>query len=740
MSVSLAQTGPERVREPHCGKQADRYRAVRGETESLSSGLTPEDQTLQSMSDASPAKWHRAHTTWFFETFVLKPHLPGYVEYDPAYNYLFNSYYDAVGERHARERRGLLSRPAAEEVSLYRAHVDRAMEELLEDAAPQPHVAALVELGLQHEQQHQELLLTDILHAFAQNPLLPAYAPYRPGEAQSVAPPEFVTFAVERVPIGHTGEGFAFDNEMPRHDAILPPYMLADRLVTNEEWIGFIDDGGYRKPALWLADGWQRARAEGWEAPLYWERRDGAWFAFTLSGLRPVDAQAPVCHVSYYEADAFARWSGNRLPSEAEWEFAASQENASTGNFRDSGYFRPLARNARSGRQMFGDVWDWTQSAYAPYPGYRTPDGAIGEYNGKFMINQMVLRGGSCATARDHIRASYRNFFYPHQRWQFAGVRLARDVSPSPRRLARNGFLEDVWQGLARNPKSIPSKYFYDAAGSALYEQICELPEYYPTRTESRLLLRIAPELQARGAGQTTLVEFGCGASLKTRILLDRLSALRCYVPVDICEESLQESTRRIERDYPKIAVRPLAHDFLDRLPPLPAPRDGTNLGFFPGSTIGNLSDREAENFLRDIRVWLGDGAQFLIGIDLVKDIDVLLRAYDDPAGITAQFNRNLLVRMNRELGADFDPDGFSHRALWNAAKSRIEMHLVSQRSQTVSVRDRTFRLDEGETIHTENSRKYTIAQFAVLAARAGWRLARSWSCPDPAFGIVLLN
>ncbi len=715
------------------------YREVRERTELLAAPLSPEDQMLQSMPEASPTKWHRGHTTWFFETFVLKPHLPGYVAFHPAYNYLFNSYYEAVGERHAREQRGLLSRPSVEEVARYRAHVDRAMADLFDRMRWQPELAALVELGLQHEQQHQELLLTDILHAFAQNPLLPCYAPYRPGEALSGAGAAFVNFEGGCVPIGHKGEGFAFDNELPRHDMIVSPYALADRLVTNAEWIAFIEDGGYRKPAHWLADGWQRVCSEGWEAPLYWQHRDGAWLCFTLSGLQPVEGQAPVCHVSYYEADAFARWSGNRLPSEAEWENAASQESASVGNFRDSGYLRPLARGRRNGLQLFGDVWEWTRSAYAPYPGYRAPAGAVGEYNGKFMINQMVLRGGSCATARDHIRASYRNFFYPHQRWQFSGVRLARDVTLAPRRV-RDGFLEDVWQGLARSPKILPSKYFYDATGSALYERICELPEYYPTRTESRLLRNMAPELQACVGGETALVEFGCGASLKTRILLDHLAAVRSYVPVDICEESLRESARQIACEYPNIDVRPLACDFLGYLPPLPAPQNGPNLGFFPGSTIGNLSDREAENFLRDTRAWLGEGAQFLVGIDLVKDVDVLLRAYDDSSGVTAAFNRNLLVRMNRELGADIDPDTFAHRALWNAAKSRIEMHLVSRPAQTIAIRGRSFEFAAGETIQTENSRKYTIRHFAALAARAGWSLARSWSCSDPAFGLVLLR
>jgi dimethylhistidine N-methyltransferase len=690
------------------------------------------------MPDASPAKWHRAHTTWFFETFVLAPHMPGYRLCDPEYNYLFNSYYETVGERHARDRRGLLTRPLAEAVTAYRGHVDRAMGEFLESGKCRPDVAALVVLGLHHEQQHQELLLTDILHAFAQNPLLPAYSPYRPGEAAQSAPLGFVEFDGGCIAVGHEGGGFAFDNETPRHEVIVAPYRLANRLATNGEWLDFIADGGYRNPALWLSDGWSRARAEAWQAPLYWAERDGEWFAMTLSGLKPVERDAPVCHVSYYEADAFARWAGARLPTEAEWEHAAQQQAACSGNFREDGYLRPVPAGRRDGMQLFGDVWEWTGSPYVSYPGFRAPDGAVGEYNGKFMVNQMVLRGGSCVTSRDHIRATYRNFFYPHQRWQFSGLRLAQDVRPGLR--PRDPFLEDVWSGLSRTPKQIPSKYFYDAEGAQLYERICKTPEYYPTRTEIRLLKQVAPELRSHVGPGAALVEFGSGASVKTRLLLDRLPAIEVYVPVDICEEALEDSVRRTKRDYPKLRVEPIAADFLGALPPPVELRDRPVLGFFPGSTIGNLADAEAEDFLRNSRALLGDNAQFLIGVDLVKDLDVLLRAYDDADGVTAAFNRNLLARINRELVASFDPQSFAHRAIWNAAESRIEMHLVSQREQSVVVRGRCFNFAKGETIHTENSRKYTLKQIAAIAARAGWTLERSWSSADPAFGIVLLR
>ena len=738
MILPLTESAPDSAEARGTNACAARYGAVRSETERLAAPLAAEDQCVQSMPDASPAKWHRAHTTWFFETFVLRPHLPGYRPYDPEYNYLFNSYYEAVGERHARDRRGLLTRPSAEEVTAYRRHVDRAMGELLEAGKHSPELAALVVLGLQHEQQHQELLLTDILHAFAQNPLLPAYLPYRPGEAVQSSPIGYTEFDGGCIALGHEGNEFAFDNETPRHEVIVTPHRLANRLVTNGEWLDFIADGGYRNPVLWLSDGWHRARAEGWQAPLYWQERDGEWLAMTLSGLKPVERDAPVSHVSYYEADAFARWAGARLPTEAEWELAASQQSPSSGNFREDNYLRPLAAGRREGLQLFGDVWEWTASPYTPYPGFRTSEGAVGEYNGKFMINQMVLRGGSCVTSRDHVRATYRNFFYPHQRWQFAGLRLAQDVKPA--RLQRNPFLDDVWSGLSKTPRQIPSKYFYDGEGAEIYERICELPEYYPTRTEIRLLKQVVPELRSHVAPGTALVEFGSGASVKTRLLLDRLSAIAVYIPVDICVEALDDSVRRMKRDYPKLVVEPIAADFLGALQPPPGLAERPVLGFFPGSTIGNLTDAEAEDFLRNSRALLGEDAQFLVGIDLVKDVDVLLRAYDDAQGVTAAFNKNLLVRINRELGANFDVGAFAHRAIWNADESRIEMHLVSQRQQSVVVRGRCFDFLKGETIHTENSRKYTLKQFAAIAARAGWSLERSWASADPSFGVVLLR
>jgi ergothioneine biosynthesis protein EgtB len=389
---------------------ATRYAGIRAHTEALAAPLSPEDQTIQSMPDASPAKWHRAHASWFFETFLLLPHLPGYRRFREEFGFLFNSYYEAAGPRHARPKRGMLTRPSAAEVGAYRAHVDAAMARLLED--PPAEALPLVELGLQHEQQHQELLLTDILHALAQNPLQPAYHPdWRepvapPGPARMLDGPQGIR------QIGSAGPAFAFDNETPRHKTWLEPYRIADRLVTNGDWLDFMADGGYRSATLWMSEGWARAQAEEWQAPFHWHRREGGqggrWSQFTLAGLRPVDPAAPVRHISWYEAEAHARWAGRRLPTEAEWE--AAQDLPGFLQARDT-------------------AWQWTGSAYRPYPGFRPWEGAVGEYNGKFMIGQMVLRGGSLATPPGHARPGYRNFFPPDARWQFTGLRLADDMA-----------------------------------------------------------------------------------------------------------------------------------------------------------------------------------------------------------------------------------------------------------------------------------------------------------------------
>ncbi|MBI1354929.1 MAG: ergothioneine biosynthesis protein EgtB [Acidobacteria bacterium] len=392
--------------------------------------LATEDYVVQTMPDVSPPKWHLAHTSWFFETFLLKPNLPGYRELDPLYNYLFNSYYEAVGERHPRPQRGLLSRPTVAEVFAYRRHVDEAMGELFAraDEALQWELAALIELGLHHEQQHQELLVTDFKHILAMNPLHPAYrerAPEPPVDAPPLGWKEIDGGVRE---IGFEGAGFCFDNELPRHATLLRPFRLADRLLTNGEYLEFVEDGGYRTARHWLSLGWSAVLEQRWEAPLYWRKLDDGWRQITLAGLQPLDPAEPVCHVSYFEAEAYAAWAGKRLPTEAEWETAAEGAPVA-GNLLDPARLHPIPlQHRRPGlHQMYGDVWEWTASSYTAYPGYRAPEGAIGEYNGKFMCNQYVLRGGSAATPADHIRPTYRNFFPPDARWQFSGIRLAED-------------------------------------------------------------------------------------------------------------------------------------------------------------------------------------------------------------------------------------------------------------------------------------------------------------------------
>lgn len=411
----------------------NRYRAVRAFTVQLSASLSPEDCAIQSMPDASPTRWHLAHTTWFFETFLLELD-PTYRPFDPHYKYLFNSYYNSVGSQFPRAQRGTLSRPELSTIYDYRQYVDEQLETRLESDSLDAALHDVLILGTHHEQQHQELILTDLKHMLASNPLLPAY---QPGASTAASDPSACTWQVfdEGVQwIGHQGEGFAYDNETPRHRVFLHDYRLARRPVTCGEYLEFIDDGGYRRPDLWLSLGWQRASTEGWQAPLYWLQRKDGWHQFTLGGLQPLDEHAPVCHVSYFEADAFARWAGARLPTEAEWEYAAQQEPLE-GNFADvllarraSVHPQPSpATNVQRPVQMFGDVWEWTSSAYAPYPGFRSLPGAIGEYNAKFMCNQYVLRGGSCATPSGHVRPTYRNFFPPEARWQFSGIRLAGD-------------------------------------------------------------------------------------------------------------------------------------------------------------------------------------------------------------------------------------------------------------------------------------------------------------------------
>ncbi len=397
-----------------------RYRDVRARTQSLAAPLSPEDCALQSMSDASPVKWHLAHTTWFFETFVVAPHRPSYRLFDPAFRVLFNSYYNGIGEQHPRPERGMLSRPPLDTVLAYRGHVDDAMRECSERARSDAALASLIDLGLAHEEQHQELILTDVLHLLSRNPLQPAYDPARASQPCAASAMRWIRYRAGLANVGHAGDGFAFDNETPRHRVWLEAFALASRPVTNAEYAAFVDDDGYRRPELWLSLGWDAATQRGWRAPLYWMHTGDRRQSFTLHGVADLDPHAPVRHVSYFEADAYARWTGARLPTEFEWEAVASrgEGRAHAGSREDGDTF------------AHGDVWEWTSSSYAPYAGFRAAMGAIGEYNGKFMCNQYVLRGGSSATPPGHARVTYRNFFPPDARWQFSGIRLARDHAP----------------------------------------------------------------------------------------------------------------------------------------------------------------------------------------------------------------------------------------------------------------------------------------------------------------------
>jgi dimethylhistidine N-methyltransferase len=719
------------------------FLATRAATLNLTTPLTAEDQVVQSMPDASPVKWHQAHTTWFFENFILCVFDPNYKVFNPSFGYLFNSYYESVGPRRPRVQRGLLTRPSLTDIRAYRRHVDEATVQLLSGpSGGRAEVAALMALGLAHEEQHQELILMDVMNLFAQLPGAPAYRPAPAYAAAQAGTMGFVSFEGGVTAIGHEGDGFAFDNEGPRHEALLAPFGLADRLVTNAEWLEFIDAGGYERPEYWLSDGWTQLAAEGRRHPLYWRVDDnGGWREMTLGGERSLDPGAPVSHVTYYEADAFARWAGKRLPSEAEWEHAACT-GPLAGGLVDPARLSPAgAEQAEGLRQMFGVLWQWTRSPYAAYPGFEPAQGALGEYNGKFMINQMVLRGGCFATPPGHVRATYRNFFYPHQSWQFCGVRLAQD-GPVRRRVSaapETDFRRDVVDGLSASPKRLASKYFYDDSGSRLFEAICELEEYYPTRSEIALLSKVADDIARHISPGAALIEFGSGASVKTRLILDAAPQTAVYVPVDISEAALTRAAAAIRSSFPNLEVAPLVGDFTRPIQLPAAARGRPHTGFFPGSTIGNFPAEEAVAFLAAARAILGPGAQFIVGADLVKDPAVLIAAYDDAQGVTAAFNLNLLARINRELDGRLDLASFEHRAVWNAGESRIEMHLVSRINQTLVVGARRFLIARGESIHTENSHKYTPEGFAELARCAGWRIGATWISPEPEFAVFLL-
>ncbi|MFM1917287.1 MAG: hypothetical protein RJB01_802 [Actinomycetota bacterium] len=739
----------------------DRLLDVRAYTESLAQPLSPEDQQVQSMPDCSPTKWHRAHTTWFFEEFILT-RSPEYRVCNPNYQFLFNSYYETVGERQPRPERGMITRPSVDEIGAYRRYVDDALSRVLEsDEADDAEVEALVTLGINHEQQHQELLLMDAKNLLSRNPLHPVYSTKEASDisledaiqARSVADITWSQHPGGLREIGYAGDGFHFDNEGPRHTEYLRPFELADRLVTCGQWLDFMEDGGYQRHELWHMEGWVTVKSEGWQAPLYWVRKNSGWHVFTLNGLEPINELDPVVHVSWFEAEAFARWAGCRLPTEAEWEVAASRANAQDTERASDVHPHYRHNHAVSGpSQFFGEVWQWTSSPYTPYPGFAPVPGAVGEYNGKFMVNQYVLRGSACITPVDHSRTSYRNFFPASSRWAFSGLRLARDAADDDHggdNEVRVFLDESQWaehletqtrDGLNSPQPSTPPVWFYDKKGSQLFERITELDEYYVTNAERTILVDRAHEIAAL-SGARVLVELGSGTSDKTRILIDALrtqGTLDAFVPVDCSESILRDAVTQLRREFDDIDVRGIVGDFTVHLGELPA-GDPRMIAFL-GSTIGNFEPKDRRTFLQHVADSLSEGDSLLLGTDLVKDVSRLENAYDDAQGITAEFNLNALDVMNRSLGTDFERSAFRHEARWVPEHSRIEMRLVAQRDVDVEIPgiESGFSLKSGEWIRTEVSTKFTKDQVQAELSGVGLTVAAQWTDPAGDFLLTL--
>ncbi|MEX0876001.1 MAG: ergothioneine biosynthesis protein EgtB [Phycisphaerales bacterium] len=768
------------------GKIADRYQRIRSTTLRICDRLSAEDMVVQACTETSPTKWHLAHTTWFFETFILEAYEHDFTPYNDAFRVLFNSYYQQVGDRHPRHQRGMLTRPGLGEVLAYRDTTDERIAVLLDNADPQTlaRIAPLIELGLNHEQQHQELILMDIKRLLHLNPLQPAYTMGPPpsrdrlsrtdGGGRNHSPWQRIDGGL--VEIGDIGDrGFTYDNEGPRHRRYINPFELATRLVTNAEYARFIEAGGYREPNHWLEPGWAKVCEEGWRCPLYWRRdSDGEWTEFTLHGRRALNPDAPAVHLSFFEADAYAKWRGARLPTEAEWEAAAMprwEEASAEGNFLDNGLLTTRAAEGHHAAcdiaQLGGDAWEWTRSAHEPYPGYAPPEGAIGEYNGKFMCGSFVLRGGSCVTPRDHVRLTYRNFFSPDSRWAFSGIRLARDTKPSRRVPSRNGstatqasgrnlrpkisgaadeqtLAQDVAEGFGGSGhiKAIAPRHLYDAIGGELFEEICEVDAYYLPRVEREIMGRLPGELSRRLGRSATVIEPGAGDGSKAERLLAGLDRPRMYVPIEVNADALARCGHRIAERFPLMCVQPIRAAFREGLDSLYGVPATNRLLFFPGSSIGNMQRGDRIRLLKSFGETMGEQGHALVGFDLVKDPAVMIRAYDDPEGASARFGLNLIARLNRELDAGLDPDAFVYGAVWDRGNSRIEMYLTCTAEQWMSVMGTEIVIGEGERIVTEYSHKFTPAMIHQEAAAAGLEIGETetWCDENEAYAVCLLT
>lgn len=713
------------VAEPGASRAAlyDRFASVRTRSLALTADLAAEDQCVQSMPDASPTKWHLAHTSWFFEAVVLAPHAPGYAPFELRWNPLFNSYYESLGARYPRPQRGLLTRPLLASVHRYRAHVDAAVEVFINTADDHAWAGAqpLLELGLQHEQQHQELMLTDLLHAFSCNPLLPAYRSPEPPAlrlAAATPPVNWIAGPAGPVRVGHAGDGFAFDNETPRHTVWLQPYRIADRLVTCGEFAEFIADGGYRTPSLWLSDGWAQAQAEDWQAPLYWiapgdpARALGA-VAGVRAGRRAAAGRGGAGHAPQLLRSGGLRGMGRR---------------AAADGIRMGGGERPARPGAAHRPRLAVDPLVVRCVSRLP---------ALAGARGR--VQRQVHGGADGAARRQPGDAARARAGHLPELLSAGGALAIQRAAAGEGRSMTSDFGRDFLAGLAARPRSISPKYFYDAEGSRLFDRICELPEYYPTRTELGILERCVGEMAELAGAGAEIVEFGAGSLRKVRLLLQAFEAPARYVPIDISGEHLRDAAAILRREFPRLAVQPEVADYTQPLA-LPAwPGGGRRIGFFPGSTIGNFTPEEALHFLEGAARMLRGGA-LILGADLVKDPQVLHAAYNDAEGVTAAFNLNLLERANRELGANFQAARFAHYAFYNAPLQRIEMHLVSRERQSVTLCGERFFLEEGETLHTENSCKFTIAGLRELATRAGFRPGPVWTDPERLFSVHWLH